>query len=120
MDVLGDVKVAGVDEKTEVASNGWAPPGEWLARLIEEYSGKHGGDTETLPAGSDPHRVAAAVLTMNEDEAVKVLKAVIEDHHQDYTFDRVQMNHLKKLVEGNESCGMEYSEWGRYLLIRPL
>lgn len=89
----------------------WAPPAEWVARLLDEYTGQHGGDTETLPAGSDPDRVVAAVLTLNEEESVKVLRAVIADHHQDYTFDRVQMNRLKELVEGHEACEMEYGEW---------
>ncbi|KAB5585198.1 oligopeptide transporter 2 [Coniochaeta sp. 2T2.1] len=114
MDSPGDVKVAGVgiDEKTEiVVPDRWAPPNEWIDRLVDEYSGKHGAGTETLPAGSDPDRVAAAVLTMNEDESVAFLKAMIAEHHQDYTFDRVQMNHIKEIFEGHEACGMEYGEW---------
>jgi hypothetical protein len=111
---LGDVKAIGLDEKTEVVPESpdrWAPPNEWLARLLDEYTGQHGDDTETLPAGSDPDRVVAAILTLNEEESVKVLRAIIADHHQDYTFDRVQMNRLKEIVEGHEACGMEYGEW---------
>lgn len=111
---LGDVKAIGLDEKTEVVPESpdrWAPPNEWLARLLDEYTGQHGDDTETLPAGSDPDRVIAAILTLNEEESVKVLRAIIADHHQDYTFDRVQMNRLKEIVEGHEACGMEYGEW---------
>lgn len=109
-----DVKVVKVDEKTEVISESvdpWVPPSEWVDRLLDEYTGEHEGSTETLPAGSDPDRVVAAVLTMNECESVKVLRAIISDHHQDYTFDRVQMARLKELVEGHEACGMEYGEW---------
>lgn len=115
MDSLGDVKAIDiaekVNEKIDPVPDRWAPPNEWLTRLVDEYSGKHGGDTETLPAGSDPDRVATAILTMNEDESVKVLTAFIQDHHQDYTFDRIQMNRLKEIVEGNEACGLDYGEW---------
>lgn len=111
MDVLGDVKVVGVDEKAEVIPERWAPPNEWLTRLVGEYSGNHDGNTETLPAGSDPDRVAAAVLTMDESASTRVLRAIIEDHRQDYTFDQAQMTRLKKIVEGNEACGLEYGEW---------
>jgi hypothetical protein len=114
MDVLGDVNVVGLDEKTEtvpVSPDGWAPATDWIARLLDEYTGQHGGDTETLPAGSDPDRAVAAILTMNEDQSVKVLRTIITEHHQDYTFDKVQMSRLKELVQGHEACGMEYGEW---------
>lgn len=62
----GEFKVAGLDEKRIDASpNPWIPPNEWLQRLIDEYGGQHGGESETLPAGSDPNRVADAIFTMN-------------------------------------------------------
>jgi hypothetical protein len=112
MDSLGDIKAVGVNEKTDTIPEHWTPPTEWLTRFVDEYSGKHGGDTETLPAGSDPERVAAAVFTMNEEDSVAALKAIIKDHHQDYTFDKAQMHRLAEIVEGNQACGMEYGEWG--------
>jgi hypothetical protein len=80
----GDVKVVGVDEKRiDGSPDRWVPPNEWLIRLMEEYSGQHGGESETLPAGSDPNRVAVAVFTMNEEESVKILKSIIEGHQHD-------------------------------------
>lgn len=108
----GEVKVAGVDEKRIDASpDRWVPPNEWLQRLIDEYGGQHGGESETLPAGSDPNRVADAIFSMNEDESVKMLKSIMEAHHQDYTFDQKLMHRLAELVEGNQACEMEYGEW---------
>ena len=106
-----DIKVSsGVDEKRVDASpDRWVPPGDWITRLVEEYSGQHGG--ETLPPGSSPNRIAIAILTMNEDESVKVLKTMIDEHRQDYTFDQAVMRRLTQLVEGNEACEMEYGEW---------
>jgi hypothetical protein len=84
----GEVKVAGVDEKRIDASlDRWVPPNEWLQRLMDEYGGQHGGESETLPAGSDPNRVSDAIFTMNEDELVKMLKSIMEAHHHDSTFD---------------------------------
>ncbi|KAM0807083.1 putative Oligopeptide transporter 2 [Seiridium cardinale] len=111
MDPPGDVKVVNVDEKTDALPENWVPPEEWLQRLADEYSGQHGGGTETLPAGSDINRVVAAVFTMNEEESVKALRNTIEAHQKDYTFDHVQMRHITELVEGNQACGMEYGEW---------
>jgi hypothetical protein len=87
------------------------PPNAWLTRLVEEYGGQHGGDSETLPAGSDPNRIAVAIFTMNEEESVKVLRSIIEGHQQDYTFDQALMHRLIELVKGNEACEMEYGEW---------
>jgi hypothetical protein len=110
MESAGDIKGVGFDEKRIDASpDRWAPPEDWITRLVEEYSGQHGG--ETLPPGSDPQRIAVAILTMNEDESVKVLKSMIDEHRQDYTFDQAVMQRLKTLVEGNEACEMEYCEW---------
>jgi hypothetical protein len=111
MDLIRDVKVAGVDEKTDSIPNRRGPPTEWLMRFLNEYSGKHGGDTEAPPVGSDAERVAAAVFTMKEDESVRVLGSIVRDYHQDYTFDRAQMYRLTEIFEGNEACGMEYGKW---------
>jgi hypothetical protein len=38
---------------------------------------------------------------MNEDESVKMLKSIMEAHHQDYNFDQTLMHRLADLVEGN-------------------
>ncbi|KAH8647651.1 oligopeptide transporter 2 [Xylariales sp. PMI_506] len=105
-----DSKVVGLNEKVStLPAEGWVPPSEWLQRLIDEYAGQHDG--ETLPPGSDPDRVAAAIFTLNEEESVKMLQAIIHDHQHDYSFDHVVMQRLKDLVEGNEACEMEYGEW---------
>lgn len=99
-----------IDEKrVDIWPGRWQAPEEWLTRFIEEYSGQHTG--ETLPAGSDPHRIAAAVFTMGEDESTIILNSIIKDHRQDYTFDQSVMHQLTKLVEGNEKCEMEHGEW---------
>jgi len=104
-------KSADIDEKqvVDASSDHWIPSNDWLVRFTEEYTGQHGG--ETLPAGSDPDRVASSVLTMNEDLSVEFLKSIIESHHQDYTFDSGFMQRCKELVEGNQACGMEHGEW---------
>jgi len=109
VDTFDDLKSVGINEKIDALSDRWVPPDEWLMRLVDEYGGQHGG--ETLPAGSDPNRIAVAVFTMNEEESVKILKAIIDGHQHDYTFDQVLMHRLTELVEGNHACGMEYSEW---------
>ncbi|KAI0481607.1 oligopeptide transporter 2 [Xylaria cf. heliscus] len=111
MDPIGDVKAVDINEKTDALSDHWVPPNEWIARFLDEYSGNHGGNTETLPAGSDPDRVAASVFTMNEEESVNILRSIIRDHQDDYTFDQAQMSRIAQLVEGNEACDMEYGEW---------
>lgn len=104
-------KIDGVDEKTNALPDHWVPPAEWLARLLSEYGGQHGGDTETLPAGCDPDRAVAAILTMNEEDSVKTLRSLIESHQQDYSIDQAMMRRVAELVEGNEHCDMEYGEW---------
>lgn len=111
MELPADSKTIDVHEKSDASSAQWVPPEEWVLRLIDEYSGRHGGDTETLPPGSDVNRVAAAIFSMNEEESVKILKSLIESQQQDYTFDHVQMHHIKQLVEGNEACEMDHGEW---------
>lgn len=111
MEITDDLKTVDVHEKTDASSERWEPSSEWLARFIDEYSGRHGGDTETLPPGSDPNRVAAVIFTMNEEESVIALKSLIDSQSQDYTFDHVQMNRIKHLIQGNETCEMEYGEW---------
>jgi hypothetical protein len=108
----GDAKATGIVEKRiDESPDRWVPPNEWLLRLMVEHGGQHGGDSETLPAGSDPNRVAVAIFAMDEDESVKVLRSVIEAHQQDYTFDQALMHRLMELVEGSQACGMEEGEW---------
>jgi len=89
----------------------WAPPEDWLARFKDEYSGIHGGESETLPPGSDLDRVARAVLTLNEQQAVQILKEIVESHHQDYTFSTVLMARIKVLLEGSEAAGISQADW---------
>jgi len=61
----GDAKVTRTDEKRiDESPDRWVPPNEWLLRLMVEYGGQHGGDSETLPAGSDPNRVAVSPFSL--------------------------------------------------------
>ena len=110
-DSFGDSKVPGVVEKLEISSEQWDPPNEWLVRLVNEYGGHHDGKSETLPPGCDPQRAAEAILTMNEQESVEALRAFIDSHQHDYTFDNVQMRRLMELVEGHQACEMQQGEW---------
>lgn len=110
-EISGDLKNVEVHEKTDASSERWEAPTEWLERFIDEYSGRHGGDTETLPPGSDPNLVAAAIFTMNEEESIAALASLIESQQQDYTFDHVQMARIKELIKGSEVCDMEQGEW---------
>jgi hypothetical protein len=51
----GEIKVAGVDEKrTDASPDGWVRPSEWLQRLIDEYGGQHGGESETCQLAAIP------------------------------------------------------------------
>jgi hypothetical protein len=87
----------------------WSPPEDWLARFKDEYSGVHGG--ETLPPGSDLDRVAKTVLTLNEQQAVEILKETVESHHQDYTFSTILMARIKVLLGGSEAAGISQADW---------
>ncbi|KAF3765425.1 hypothetical protein M406DRAFT_78222 [Cryphonectria parasitica EP155] len=87
----------------------WVPPEEWLVRLKEGYTGRHGG--ETLPPGSDPDRVAEAIFTMNEEDSVDFLKTVLVNHQHDYSFDVNLMQRCRELVEGHGACAMEQGDW---------
>lgn len=101
-----------LDEKLPVGTSSqayWVPPEEWLIRLKDGYTGQHGG--ETLPPGSDPDRVAEAILTMNEEQSVEYLETVIVDHAHDYSFDTVLMQRIKELVRGSEACGLDADDW---------
>ena len=107
-----DSDAKAVGEKIDQISSGpWTPPTDWVLRFKDEYSGKHASGTETLPPGADPDQVAASVLTMNEEESVRVLKMYIVTQQQDYTFDQTLMRRLEELVEGHEACSMEQGEW---------
>jgi hypothetical protein len=98
------------DEKVETVGE-WSVPEEWISRFIDEYTGEHGGQTETLPPGSDPERTARAVLTMHQDEAVKLLQDRLNAPDHDYNFDTVFFERIKMLVQGPEACGYEYGDW---------
>lgn len=115
MDLPSEVKVVGVDEKrvdqSPSPSDRWVAPNEWLLRFIDEYSGKHDGQSETLPAGCDPERAAAAVLSLNEDESVRILTELVETSQNDYTIDTNLLRRCAELAEGNIACGMEQGEW---------
>ncbi len=102
-----ETKVFGVDEKRYDAppslNENWEAPSEWIQRLLAEYTGEHSGQSETLPAGADPNRVVAAIMTLNEEESIKVLKSLIEYHQEDYTIDHILINRCKELIEGNSA-----------------
>lgn len=96
-------------EKVEHLSPGWAPPQEWLDRLVAEYTDKHDG--EALPAGSDPLRVAQAILTLNEEDSVKTLRMLRLTQRNDYTIDQKLLQRFDELVQGHEHCNLEQGEW---------
>jgi len=100
------------DEKVKVDETaGWTVPEEWIARFIDEYTGEHGGQSETLPPGADPEMTARAVLTYHQDEAAELLRERIEAPDYDYNFDTVFFERCKSLVQGPEACGYEYGDW---------
>ncbi|RBQ73080.1 hypothetical protein VDGD_06060 [Verticillium dahliae] len=97
------------DRKNEIDAEDQFPPEGWFERLKAEYTGQHGG--ETLPAGCDPDRMVAAILTLNEDESVQVLEDLLVSQREDYTIDRQMMARLRELIRGNKACDMEQGEW---------
>lgn len=99
------------DEKADPSATGWTVPEEWIARFIDEYTGEHGGQSETLPPGSDPELTARAVMTFHEDEAKKLLEERVNASHYDYNFDTKMMERLKMLIQGPEACGYEHGDW---------
>lgn len=98
------------DEKVETVPE-CSVPEDWISRFIDEYTGEHSGQSETLPPGSDPERTARAVLTMHQDEAVKLLKERLDAPDHDYNFDTVLFERIKTLVQGFEASGYEYGDW---------
>ncbi|KAH7309857.1 oligopeptide transporter 2 [Stachybotrys elegans] len=96
-------------EKPGRVDSGSFPPLEWAQRLKDEYTGQHGG--EALPAGCDPDRMVAAVLTINVEDSVATLKSLLESLKDDYTVDRRLMARVADLVEGNKACDMERGDW---------
>ena len=106
---VDEQKVVSLHEKAEVSPERWAPPQEWLQRLVDEYEGRHDG--EALPAGSDPERVAISLFTLNEEESVKMMRSFTESQRNDYTIDQSLLRRLDELIQGNEACGMEQGEW---------
>lgn len=111
----GDVKVLDVNEKalytTTSLDDSWTAPDEWHQRLVAEYTGQHDGKSETLPAGSDPERVATAILTLNEEESLKILKDLVKNCHNDYTIDHVLIERCKELLEGSAACELGHDDW---------
>jgi hypothetical protein len=99
------------DEKAQSPDQGWTVPEDWISRFIDDYTGEHGGQSETLPPGADPELTARAVLTYHQDEAVKLLEERINATDYDYNFDTVLMERIKVLVAGPEASGMEYGDW---------
>lgn len=97
------------ERSPEATVDQWSAPQDWVERLKEEYSSDH--VKEALPPGSDLDRVAHAILNMDEDESVAMLRTVIENHHQDYNFDVGLMERCKLLVEGEKACEMGHDEW---------
>jgi hypothetical protein len=98
------------NEKPEhPASPGAFPPVEWLERLKAEYTGQHAG--ETLPPGCDPDRMATAVLTLDLEESVEVLKDLLVSQKDDYTIDQRMLARLRELVQGHEACEMTMGDW---------
>lgn len=96
-------------EKSDTLHGGWVPPEEWVQRLVSEYTDKHVG--ETLPPGSDPLRVAKAILTLSEDEAVAVFLEFRESQRNDYTIDQKLLQQIEELAKGPKHCDMEEGEW---------
>lgn len=101
--------VADLDEKSRVSSPSAFPPIEWIERLKAEYTGEHDG--EALPAGADLDRMVDAILTINTEDSVQVLRSLLESQQEDYSIDRRMMARIAELIEGHESCGMEQGEW---------
>ena len=100
------IGVLGDDKKNEST---WVAPEDWYERLKDEYSGRH--ELESLPPGCDPDRFARAILTMNEHESVEILVGILNNLHNDYTFDLTQVDRMKDLIQVAEHNGLEYNEW---------
>lgn len=103
--------VSSSDSSPSLTGENWQPSQEWLERFIQEYSGKHGGDSEALPAGADPMRTATCVFTFNEEASVKILESLIEDHVEDYSIDKNLLVHCRELIQGPTACNMEEGDW---------
>ncbi|KAH9894500.1 oligopeptide transporter 2 [Xylariomycetidae sp. FL2044] len=105
-----DAAITECDEKDSSSSPSF-PPAEWVERLKAEYEGQHGGQSETLPPGCDPDRMAHAVLTLAEEEAVETLKDLLENSRDDYTIDQSMLARVRELLQGYKVCDMERGEW---------
>lgn len=113
-----DEKVVNVNEQTldrydssPAPGDRWMPPEEWLERLVADYSGQHSGNSETLPPGTNPNRMAASVLTFSEEESIKILEAFVINHSDDYSIDRKFLARAVELAKGHTACDMEEGEW---------
>ncbi|CZT53105.1 related to Oligopeptide transporter 2 [Rhynchosporium secalis] len=118
-DKTGDREVLDVKEDkrySEISLEDiWTAPQEWHRRLVAEYTGQHDGKSETLPAGSDPERVARAILTLNEEESLKELRSLVENCSNDYTIDYVLIERCKQLLEGSAACELSPEDWSYVL-----
>lgn len=101
--------VVDLDEKGSTGSSRTFPPVDWLQRLKAEYTGEHDG--EALPAGADLDRMVNAILTINPEDSIQVLRSLLESQQEDYSIDRRMMARIAQLIEGHEPCEMEQGEW---------
>ncbi|ORX40798.1 OPT oligopeptide transporter protein-domain-containing protein [Kockovaella imperatae] len=96
-----------LDETLNEKDNG--APQDWYERLKDEYSGHH--ELESLPPGCDPDRFAVAIFTMDENQSAECLANILNNLHNDYTFDLTQVARMRELIAGPESCGLAHEEW---------
>ena len=108
-DIAEDLSDGKAQDGNQSPTERWIPPDEWLVRFVDGYSGQHGG--ETLPPGSDPHRVAEAVFTMDPEQALDRLKIISAEAPWDYTFDTVLATHIRDILLGPEHCDMGHGDW---------
>ena len=109
IDIYADPSDEKIQDGNRSPTEHWIPPDEWLIRFVDGYSGQHGG--ETLPPGSDPHRVAEAVFTMDLEQSLERLKIISAEAPWDYTFDTALAAYIRDLVLGHEHCNMDHGDW---------
>lgn len=96
-------------EGKDTPTGQWTCPPDWHARLRDEYTGNHEG--ETLPPGADVDRAVSAILTMGPKESVNILKETLVWHARDLTFMDTARANIERLLQGHEACGMDYDDW---------
>lgn len=87
----------------------WTCPPAWHARLVDEYTGNHEG--ETLPPGANVDRAVDAILTMGPEESVHTLRETLVWHARDLTFMDTARANIERLLQGHEACGLDYDDW---------